>query len=214
MRSDYVVSGGMSPPLPEDLTPTQRARRQRIVVAALDLLQQQSYDKIQMRDVAEHGDVALGTVYRYFASKEHLFAAVLVEWGDKLVAHVRKRPLHGVSAQERLTELMMRVLNAFERWPQVYTVVALMDHTPDPLAREQYASFAGREQSTMGGVLDGIAPQTAALIVTVVNAMLNAVLRNWVHGNISMADARRQLTGTIDLIFSSPPGTAVSERPR
>ncbi len=184
------------------------------MVAALELLQQLPYDKIQMRDVADHGDVALGTVYRYFASKEHLFAAVLVEWGDQLVAQVQRRPLRGASAQERLTELMMRVLNAFERWPQVYTVVALMDNTPDALAREQYASFAGREQSTMGDVLDGIAPDIAALIVNVVNAMLNAVLRNWVHGNISIVDARRQLTGTIDLIFSSPPTAAISEGPR
>jgi AcrR family transcriptional regulator len=201
------------PPVPEDLTPSQRARRQRIVVAGLQLLQEHPYDRIQMRDVAEHADVALGTVYRYFVSKEHLFAAVLVEWGDQLTAHVRKRPLRAAAAHERLTELMMRVLSAFERWPEVYTVVALMDSTADPFARAQYASFASGEASTVAGVLGDFAPATATLIVRIANAMLNAVLRSWVNGTITMAEARRQLAGTIDLIFSAPPAPVLSEPP-
>ena len=79
------------PPPPESLIPNQRARRQRIVVSALSLLEQQPYEKIQMRDVAAEANVALGTVYRYFVSKEHLFAAVLVEWSDKLSRMVQSK---------------------------------------------------------------------------------------------------------------------------
>ena len=37
-----------------------------------------------MRDVAQEAGVALATVYRYFTSKEHLYAAALLEWADEL----------------------------------------------------------------------------------------------------------------------------------
>src|SRR5207248_7419707 len=41
-----------SPPLPQDLTPSQQARRAGIVAAGLALLRESEYEKIQMRDVA------------------------------------------------------------------------------------------------------------------------------------------------------------------
>ena len=38
------------------------------------------YDAAQMRAVALRAEVALGTIYRYFASKDHLLAATMVDW--------------------------------------------------------------------------------------------------------------------------------------
>src|SRR5919108_352324 len=70
------------PPDPASLPPSQRARRDRIVVAATELLAEVGYEAVQMRDVAERADVALGTLYRYFSSKEHLYAAALVAWSS------------------------------------------------------------------------------------------------------------------------------------
>jgi TetR/AcrR family transcriptional regulator, cholesterol catabolism regulator len=56
------------PPSPESLTPAQQQRRARILQAGADMLAVREYDHIQMKDVAERADVALGTLYRYFAS--------------------------------------------------------------------------------------------------------------------------------------------------
>src|SRR5215216_6479800 len=65
---------------PQTLTARQFARRERIIRAGQTLLQERALDQIQVRDVAARADVALSTVYRYFASKEHLFAAVFLAW--------------------------------------------------------------------------------------------------------------------------------------
>src|ERR1700738_360366 len=46
----------------------------------MDLASSGGYDAVQMRDVAATAHVALGTIYRYFSSKDHLLAATLVEW--------------------------------------------------------------------------------------------------------------------------------------
>src|SRR5436305_15256188 len=56
---------------------SQAARRERILDAAMDLATEGGWDAVQMREVAERAEVALGTLYRYFPSKVHLLVTVL-----------------------------------------------------------------------------------------------------------------------------------------
>ena len=64
---------------PSALTKSQAARRERVIRAAMELGAEGGYDAVQMRDVAQRAGVALGTIYRYFSSKDHLLAAAMVE---------------------------------------------------------------------------------------------------------------------------------------
>ena len=127
------------PPCLESLTSNQRARRERILDSALALLKQSDFDKIQMRDVADAADVALGTVYRYFPSKEYLFAAVLVQWSETM-------PSADVSIDGTnnpagaLNTVMCAILDAFGRHPQILRLFIVLDQTPDRYARELHAS--------------------------------------------------------------------------
>ena len=59
---------------------SQLARRERILDAAMELATEGGYDAVQMREVGTEAGVALGTIYRYFSSKDDLLAAVLVAW--------------------------------------------------------------------------------------------------------------------------------------
>lgn len=52
----------------------QVARRKRILAVAAELGAEVAYERVQMQEVAKASDVALGTLYRYFPSKVHLFA--------------------------------------------------------------------------------------------------------------------------------------------
>src|SRR3954471_3925487 len=56
---------------------SQRARRERILDAAMELASEGGWDAVQMREVADRAEVALGTLYRYFPSKVHLLVSVL-----------------------------------------------------------------------------------------------------------------------------------------
>ncbi len=193
------------PPVPESLIPSQRARRDRIVGAALELLKDGEYDKIQMRDIAEQADVALGTVYRYFASKEHLFAAVLVVWSGALHQRVQRRPLVGDTPVEMLDDLMGRVLNAFDRFPQFLRLIIVLENTPDLYARKLHAEFSASTGDTFLEPLAPLHPDDARDVIDVVKAVLWSLLRSWSQDAISMKDARVRMSRAIDLIFSAPP---------
>src|SRR5690606_13408402 len=82
------------------LTKSQAARRDRVIRAALDLGASGGYDAVQMRDVATSAGVALGTIYRYFSSKDHLLAAAMVEWTHDLERRVGQRPPRGDTVAE------------------------------------------------------------------------------------------------------------------
>ena len=77
------------------LTRAQQARRQRVIDAAMGLGLEGGYEAVQMRDVAARADVAMGTVYRYFTSKDHLLAATLVHWVELLDARLAQQPARG-----------------------------------------------------------------------------------------------------------------------
>ncbi len=209
--ADPAVSG---PPAPELLIPSQRARRDRIIAAALRQLEDGEYDRIQMRDIAEHADVALGTVYRYFVSKEHLFAAVLLEWSESLDDRVQRRPLVGETPATRLDDLMDRVLTAFERFPQFLRLIIVLETTPDPYARQLHAEFSSHTGGTFLEPLEHLDPVLAADVLDVVKAVLWTLLRGWSQGAYPMREARRRMTRCIDLIFSPSPGLVAANAKR
>lgn len=53
----------------------------RLVIedAALALFMEQGYHATSMRQIAERADLALGGIYNHFASKEDIFAAIIVD---------------------------------------------------------------------------------------------------------------------------------------
>ena len=80
-----------APSSPGALARSQAARRRRVLDATLALAADGGFDAVQMRDVAAAADVALGTVYRYFSSKERLLLEAMAEQQADLRALPRTR---------------------------------------------------------------------------------------------------------------------------
>ena len=77
---------------PGALARSQAARRRRVLDATLALAADGGFDAVQMRDVAAAADVALGTVYRYFSSKERLLLEAMAEQQADLRAYLDSAP--------------------------------------------------------------------------------------------------------------------------
>jgi AcrR family transcriptional regulator len=196
---------GARPPAPESLSPSQLARRQRIVRGALSLLESGDYDTIQMRDVAVAADVALGTVYRYFTSKEHLFAAVLLEWAGGFARQVRQTPSAGADDAERLTAALLRAAAAFEHRPQFYRLITVLDVVTDPLVAGLYRQFAQGTQAALAETLHDVAPADVGAVMALATAVLDSSLRAWSLGRMAMPEVEWRLRRSVSLVFSAPP---------
>jgi AcrR family transcriptional regulator len=96
-------------------TASQRARRRRILNAAVSLARQGGYDAVQMREVADLADVALGTLYRYFPSKVHLLSAAMVRQLESLQEQLTREQPKGATEAERVLDVIHRLIGALAR---------------------------------------------------------------------------------------------------
>jgi len=207
------VTANLVPVDPATLPRGQQERRHRIVQAALELLETSEYDAIQMRDVSERAGVALATIYRYFTSKEHLYAAVLNEWATGYPAG-DARGGRDAADGTHLRTLMRRAVRAFERHPQVMRVVIVLESSNDPNARALFEHFAARNTATLADALSSLDPATAAAVIETVNSVMVTRLRSWALGRCTIRDVDRSVQGAIDLIFSADPSAAGGARSR
>jgi AcrR family transcriptional regulator len=98
---------------------SQAARRRRVLDATFRLADAGGFDAVQMRDVAAAADVAVGTVYRYFISKERLLLEAMAEQQERLLAHLRRNPPAEATAAERVTSVLRRANGSLRRHPHV-----------------------------------------------------------------------------------------------
>jgi AcrR family transcriptional regulator len=192
------------------LTLAQQARRDRIVDAGLTLLGERDFDKIQVKDVAEEANVALGTLYHYFSSKEHLFAEVLVRWAGTLRTNISRNPLRGPTDAQRLTQVINRSVRAFQRQPSLARLVATLETSSDPFAAEILARLAQTTNDIYVEAIQDIDRETAQRVVTVVDAVLASRLRSWVAGRISITTVSDDCADAISLLLD--PGSSAAER--
>jgi AcrR family transcriptional regulator len=102
-----------------NLTPSQQERRARMLGAAQQLAIEGGWDAVQMRDVSERAEVALGTLYRYFPSKVHLLVGVMRAATETLGRSVDRRPATGETAADRVRDVLARGTKALQREPRL-----------------------------------------------------------------------------------------------
>jgi AcrR family transcriptional regulator len=87
---------------PTRLAASQVKRLRRIVDAASRLAEEGGFEAVRLRDVAEASGVALGTLYRYFRSKEDILVFLLSEEMEALERALAERPPRGDTPRERV----------------------------------------------------------------------------------------------------------------
>lgn len=100
------------------LARNQAARRRRVLDAALALADEGGFEAVQMRDVAAAAEVALGTVYRYFDSKERLLLEANGEAVEALGRRLLEHPPAGATAADRVVDVLNRACYALTRRPE------------------------------------------------------------------------------------------------
>ncbi|MFI6443757.1 TetR family transcriptional regulator [Kitasatospora sp. NPDC050543] len=182
-------------PADPPLSPRQAERRLRILRAAAALAGRGGYEAVQMREVAESAQVALGTLYRYFPSKVHLLVAVMQEQLQLLLEQVRRHPPTEADPALRVAETLTRAFHALQREPLLAEAMV------------RALSFADRSVSAevdqVGGltaqiILDAIGQagppsegQRAA--VRVIEHTWHSALVAWLSGRASIAEVRADL---------------------
>jgi len=195
------------------LAASQLRRIRRIVDAAVALAEEGGFDGVRLRDLAEVSGVALGTLYRYFPSKEDILLYALNEEAEALERVTAERPPAGEMPARRLTAWFARATRGLTRRPNFARAVLRAIATGDHANAIQQAGFHLRMSRMIVAVLRDELPQVERplsepsggereqRIALVLNHVWFAALLGWASGLHPARTVTERMGATIDLLL-------------
>ena len=141
----------------------ERAGRERLIVAtARELAEQQGWDAVTTRRLAERIEYSQPVLYSHFRGKREIIGAVALEGAAEMAVAVRAAASTAHSPRERVAALARAYLDFAERNPAVYDALFQLDgglayaqeDTPEPL-KDAFAALLESLGEVAG---DGVDP--------------------------------------------------------
>jgi len=178
------VPARAAPAPPAGRSAETAARRQRLLDAAASLAAEGGYDAVQMRDVAARAEVALGTLYRHYSSKDQLLVAALAAQASALQRRLALRPARGAAPADRVADVLRRASRALEREPRLTAAMVTALSSPDPEAARAKLEVYDVLRAIIAGAVDGDQVPELDGVLRVLGYVWLAVLGSWVGGLI------------------------------
>ncbi|MER6558036.1 TetR/AcrR family transcriptional regulator [Streptomyces sp. NPDC001027] len=173
----------------------ERAERERLIVAtARELAEQQGWDAVTTRRLAERIEYSQPVLYSHFRGKREIIGAVALEGAAELAAAVRAATSAADGPRERVAALAGAYLDFAAGNPAVYDALFQLDgglpyaqeDTPQPLKD----AFAALLESLAEVAGDGVAP---GLFTEVFWASLHGLATLSRAGRLLPEDAARRV---------------------
>ena len=201
---------------PPRLASSQLRRIRRVVDAAVELAERGGFDAVKLRDVAEASGVALGTLYKYFRSKEEILLFAVNEDMERLEAVMVERPPRGDTPTDRLSEFFARATRGFVRRPAYAHAVLRGAAASQATTAVQQAGFHLRLSRMVVAALRGEAPATARplsepvgsereqRVALVLEHVWFACLLGWVSGLHPVKTVTERMRDAVSLLLEQP----------
>jgi AcrR family transcriptional regulator len=142
-------------PHSDDEVEAMEERSRRIVESAMALAEQGGFEAVRLRDVAAHAEVALGTLYRRFRSKEDLLIAALDLETKALARRVEKRPPEGETELGRVVSFFSIATRGMLARPDLARAMVKATASGDLDLTKKVASFHSRVEKMVVDALRG-----------------------------------------------------------
>ncbi|HEX5058251.1 MAG TPA: TetR/AcrR family transcriptional regulator [Kofleriaceae bacterium] len=128
----------------ETRSTSSKDRGDAILDAALDLAERGGFDHVRQREVAARANVALGTLYKRFRSKEDLLAAAMSREAERLEKKLERRPAHGSTIPTRVSAFFAIATRHICKRPQVAHAMIRAMASGVPEIAAKVAGYQGR----------------------------------------------------------------------
>jgi AcrR family transcriptional regulator len=169
--------------VPAVRTQQQVERRARVVDAAMALAAKGGYEAVQMRAVSQEADVALGTIYRYFASKDQLLIAALDQLAADMEETVAAAPPVGSTVHDRVMDVFRRCCGLLETEPKLTHAMVTALSSSDPEVSSIAEGVRVRMRSLIAAAVAGESIPAIDDIVHVLGMVWFASMLQWVSGH-------------------------------
>jgi len=95
-------------------------KRERIIAAAIEVLNQKELSQCLMDDIAEKARVAKGTIYLYYKSKDELYLEVLLSFMGNLKKIIEEVANQNAGAKIKLGRLIEKIADFLHQYRRVF----------------------------------------------------------------------------------------------
>ena len=178
----------------------ERADRERLIVTtARELAEQQGWDAVTTRQLAERIEYSQPVLYSHFRGKREIIGAVALEGAAEMAAAVRAATSAADGPRGRVTALARTYLDFAARNPAVYDAMFQLDgglpfakdDTPEPL-KDAFAALLDTLAEVAG---DGVHP---GLFTELFWAALHGLATLTRTGRLPPEDTERRLQLLVD----------------
>lgn len=182
----------------------QREKYRRMLDTATELASQNELDKVQMHDVAKGAGTAIGTLYRYFPSKTHLFVGVMAREVERMRCNYRVSADPAQSPEQAVAVLSVRALRSLLRRPLLATAmvrsvnVAHVDTVLDSARVD--ATF---DDAVLEAARISEPTEDDRQLVRLLNQQWLGVLQSCLNGHVSQAIAEADVEAFCRMLLKS-----------
>jgi AcrR family transcriptional regulator len=189
-------------------------RRRLILSTATDLFVRKGFAGVTLDDIATAIEFSKGTIYNHFESKEEIFAAILLEQLNLLLASLRTAAKAGRDTADRLRNVMTAYLRFYRERREYFRLLFFIDvvsdqeRVPNALRKEirlrKIACLTELKKVVKQGVRAGdYANDRPAVEVSLVMwGMMNGVIQLAESRQIDDGDLERLLGAGFDIVQS------------
>ena len=180
----------------------QRARHGRILKVAAQLGAEKDLERVQMHEVAKLAGVAIGTLYRYFPSKSHLFVAVMVDQIDRMGAVLARNPRADTTPADAVYDALQHATRALLRTPLLATAMIQSNATSNAATIPDVGKIDRHFDNLLLGAA-GIDEPTVrqATVIRLVVALWFGLIQAGLNNRTSIPDLDSDLRVACDLLL-------------
>ena len=197
------------PPRHETVTVTRRfshvqsAKRADARRVATQLATEGGYAAVTMSAVANRIGMTRATVYRYFASKDHLLAEIMEAWTARINEDLRRNPPPGKTLADRVGAAFARIIETAARNPGLTSSLLLAATSADPAAVDAFPSWSAPVEVYLRTLVGNHKVEDLEGIITVLSYVLfSALIATALRGK-DPSEAAQVMRTTVRLLFSA-----------
>jgi len=190
--------------------PQLEVRARRIIETTIELAEQGGFEAVRLRDVAAHAEVAMGTLYRRFRSKEDLLVAALELETRAMAARVEEKPPKGATPSERVVGFFGIATRGMLRRPNLSRAMLRASAAGEPVLAEKVEVFHDLMlRMTVGALRDVPIPARGEanfgdrerLLCEILNQIWFAMMVGWSSGLQTQETINERMRASVELVL-------------
>lgn len=175
-----------------------------MLASSLELAADGGWDAVQMREVAARSDVAIGTLYRYFPSKENLLVSVMLQQIRDLSERISARPPSATESAACVEEVLARANKALQSTPEATKAMikALVSGNTDVALVVEMVRDEMRGLLAFAYAGDGAVSDDDMLRIDLLSDIWLATLVGWICGTEEAGEVQARLAEAVGSLFA------------